>query len=220
MGLAKRDADLSDLRPKPRRTRFGLRGLLATILVLAMAFAWIGNEHRRVQRRTVLVAELSGRGVPTLLEEPTALGLFLRKRSPESEAWIADRIGAGWLSKPTVFLVWSLEDRRVPGLAEKLRRVGTVREVQYHRSGVAFGAGVSRLAAEMLRRELPGVGVVAVDDFKTPSYYRAHTTGAQLALGGLLIELGLFAVTAAALISLVAHVVALGRRRLRRVAAG
>ena len=59
--------------PKEWRYRFGMRFLLMTVLLSAWFWAGLWREHRRAERRTTLVTELSGVGVVPLLEEPTGL---------------------------------------------------------------------------------------------------------------------------------------------------
>lgn len=57
--------------------RFGLRFMLATVLLAALFLGWVVPEQRRADERTALVAELAGVGVQPILDEPTAWGLLL-----------------------------------------------------------------------------------------------------------------------------------------------
>jgi hypothetical protein len=59
------------------RYRFGLKFMLAMVLLAALILGWVVPEQRRADARTALVAELAGVGVRPILEEPTAWGLLL-----------------------------------------------------------------------------------------------------------------------------------------------
>ena len=140
--------------PKKWQYRFGLKFVLATVLFAALFLGWVMREHRRAERRTALVAELSGVGVVPLLEEPTGLALLVKKVHPKFERPLGERIGRGWLERPTVFVCRQLPDEQVPFALERLNLLGTVREV--HTQGPHLTArGISELQSG-----LPGVDVV------------------------------------------------------------
>ncbi len=195
--------------PLKRRFQLGLRGLLATILVLALICGWIAREHRRAQERTALVAELGSVGISPCLEEPTGLDFWIKKRIPGREAWVRDRIGEGWLSCPTVFVCWTLADSQVPYAVDRLRRLGTVREVHYQ-NGPLTETGIAQM-----RTGLPDVGVVPRANPSLQRYYLSKTTGEQFALSGLVFEaflaIGLLGILSAIILPLVTLVVS--RRR-------
>jgi hypothetical protein len=164
------------------RFRFGLRGLLASVLTFAVVFGWIGCENRRAQQQSMLVADLVGVGVQPDLEEPTALGFFIKKRFPVQEAWVRERIGGGWLSRPTVFLCSKLTDEHVPYAIDRLKRLGSVREIHYQ------SRGLSDRGIDQIQSSLPGVGVVPRSNPALQRYYIAQVRGAHFALGGFLLE--------------------------------
>ena len=85
--------------------RFGMRFLLATVLLAALILGWLVPEQRRADERTALIAELAGVGVHPILEEPTAWGfLLLKGNRPGYTRWLRDRLGSGWFDRPTVFV--------------------------------------------------------------------------------------------------------------------
>jgi hypothetical protein len=129
------------------RYRFGLRWLLVAVTLASLAVGWIGCEHRRAQRQTALVAELAQVGVVVGLEEPTGVGLVLRKFVPEREAWLRELIGAGWFHRPIEFVSWRLEADQIEFAADRLKRLGTVREVQLRTPQSA--AHLDRLRSEL-----------------------------------------------------------------------
>ncbi len=143
--------------PRKWQYRFGLRWLLAAVTLTSVAVGWIGCEHRRAQDRTTLVAELARVGVVVELEEPTGVGLLVRKFIPQREAWLRERIGPGWFGRPTVLVSWRLEADQVALAAQRLNRLGTVREVQLRDPQSA--AQIMRL-----RRDLPDTLVVDSHD--------------------------------------------------------
>ena len=162
----------------PRRFRFGLRALLAFVTILALFFGWIAWQHRRVQEQTQLVAELAKINVQVDLEQPTGVGQLVRKFIPQREVWLREQIGRGWFARPAAFVCWRLEDKQVPYVAERLERLGTVREVYIH------GQKLSERGAALMRSGLPGVNVARWDDQAGHHYSRALTSQPQFALEG------------------------------------
>jgi hypothetical protein len=132
----------------------GTRGLLFVILSLALVFGWFGREYRRAEERTMLVAELARENASSRLNEPTLSGQLVRKFLPGRERRIRDKVGGGWFDRPTVFVLFHLTDAKVSGVAERLRKLGTVREVHYD------GPDLTERGVEALRDGLPGVNVV------------------------------------------------------------
>ena len=180
MTMSEQNPKTSGSSPAKRRFRFGLRSLIAAVALLGVAFGSIAREHRRAEQRVALVSELVPLGVRPLLEEPTGLGLFVRKVLPNRacETWIGERIGAGWFSRPTVFVCVSLGDEQVPFVVERLRRLGTVREVQLQ------GEQLTERGASELRSGLPGVGVVASNDPALQRYYHEQVDHEHAAVEG------------------------------------
>jgi len=159
--------------------RIGLRFLLVMVLFAAMFLAWIAREGRRAERRMALVAELAGLGVAPVLEEPTGLYLLVEKLRPGSPRRLGERIGRGWLERPTVFACRALDDERVPLAVERLRRLETVRELHTGGSGLS-GRGVSRL-----RSGLPGVNVVPSANPALHRYFNEQVSHEHFAAEGL-----------------------------------
>lgn len=161
------------------RYRFGLRFLLAIVLLAALFSGWVASEHRRAAERTALVAQLSGVGVRPILEEPTGFGLLVKKVVPGQERALRKRIGGGWFLRPTVFVCMQLEDEKVPYAAERLRRLGTVRE--FHTQGPRLSPrGISAL-----RSGLPGIDVVPSANRAQHRYLRDQVEHEHLAIEGL-----------------------------------
>jgi hypothetical protein len=171
-------------RPK-WRYRFGLRWLLVAVTLAALAVGWIGYEHRRAQGQTALVAELAEVGVVVGLEEPTGVGLVVRKFFPDREAWLRERIGPGWFYRPAEFVIWRLEADQVEFAAQRLNRLGTVREVQLR-------TPQSEAQIDRLRSELPGTLVLDSHQLAsrptTPPTARFATAGVRI-MGALVIAL-------------------------------
>ena len=180
--------------PHRWRYRIGLKFLLATVCLAALVLAWFTREYRQAQRRTALVAELSSVGVISILDEPTGLDMIVMRFSPKYERALRDRIGMGWLYRPTVFLCARLKDEQVPFAVERLTRLGTVREI--HTNGTNLTAtGVSDLQSG-----LPDVNIVPAANPSLQHYFRdqvehEHLATEGLQLAGLLI-LGLLATVA------------------------
>jgi hypothetical protein len=123
----------------------------------SLAVGWIGCEHRRAQHQTALINELANIGIVVDLEEPTGVGLLVRKFLPQREAWLRERVGPGWFHRPTVFVSWRLDADKVAQAAERLNRLGTVRDVQLR-------GPQSAEHIELLRSELPGAMIVDSQD--------------------------------------------------------
>jgi len=200
---------LETARPLPKRRsfRFSLKALLASVLFLSLVFAWIAFENRKAQEQSALVAELSELGIAPYLREPTAVGFFVRKHFSGQEGRIRDFLGEGWLSRPTVLVCWDLGDDDAPTAVDKLKRLGTVREIHYQEGHV------TEQALAELQSGLPGVGVVPRGDPTQQVYYRSKTGGEQFAMSLLVFEVSLLLILLGSLvavlwiaISLVRHV--------------
>jgi hypothetical protein len=180
--------------PHRWRYRIGLRFLLLTVCLAALVLAWFTSEYRQAQRRTALVAELSSVGVISILDEPTGLALLVSKYRPKDLRALRKRIGRGWLERPTVFLCARLQDQHVSFAVERLKSLGTVREI--HTSGPNLSArGISEL-----ERGLPDVNVVPAANPARHHYFRSQVEHEHLATEGLqlagLIILGLLGTVA------------------------
>jgi hypothetical protein len=174
--------------------RFGLKFLLVTICLTAFVLAWFTREYRQAQRQTALVAELSSVGVISIHDEPNGLDLLVMKFSPKYERSLRERIGMGWLYRPTVFLCARLEDEKVPSAIERLRQLGTVREI--HTSG----PNLTQRGVAALQSGLPDVNVVPSTNPSLHHYFRdqvehEHLATEGLQLAGLLI-LGILGIVA------------------------
>jgi hypothetical protein len=61
---------------------------------------------------------------------PTVSGLAIRKFFPGAgEAWIRERLGAGWFEYPAGFTSWHLRDDQVPRVVQRLIQLDTVQEI-------------------------------------------------------------------------------------------
>jgi hypothetical protein len=200
----------ADATPRRQRFRFGLRGLLVAVSLLGLALGLVAREHHRAEERTALVAELARAGVRPLLEEPTGVALLVRKFLPRREAWVRDRIGKGWFSRPTVFACSRLGDEHVPYAIERLRRLGTVREIHFR------GRRLTEQGVSELRDGLPGVGVVPSNNRALHRYFNDQVGHEHLATEAL----ALLALLAAGLLGILAIITwpLVRRRRPRRVA--
>ena len=158
-----------------RRYRFGLRWLLLVVTLIGLACGWISWQHRRGREQVALVKELATVGFLVGLEEPTGVGLLVRKFAPERENWLREQIGAGWFGRPTVLVCSRLMDDQVPAAAGRLKRLGTVREIQL------AGGQLSAHGAAELRRRLPEVAIVARDGSESTWYSYRRTAGPQFA---------------------------------------
>jgi hypothetical protein len=152
--------------------RFGLKFMLATVLLAALILGWVVPEQRRADERTALVAELTGVGVRPILEEPTAWGLLLMGGDrPGYRRWLRDRFGSGWFDLPAVFVCARLEDKHVPYAVERLGRLGTVREVHTQ------GRGLTQRGVSGLQSGLPGIDVVPSANPALHRYFRDQVAG-------------------------------------------
>jgi hypothetical protein len=160
----------------PKRRRTVLRAAF-TVVLLALT-GWFALEWSRVRRQEKVGPELVRVGVYVLLEEPTTLGQLVRKFLPNQEPWLAERIGEGWFARQTVFICHELTDDRAPEVAERLRGLGTVREVQLRHPQLSAAGRAT------FERVLPGVATVPFDDPAKHTYYRSRTEHEQFAFGG------------------------------------
>jgi len=150
-----------------------------TVCFAGLILGWVAREHRQSNRRTALVAELSGVGVVPVLEEPTGFGQLVKGVLPRYERPIIARIGRGWFDRPTVFVCRQLQDDQVPFALERLKRLGTAREI--HTQGPALSeTGISEL-----RSGLPGVNVVPSANPALHRYFRDQVEHEHLATEGL-----------------------------------
>jgi hypothetical protein len=175
--------------PKKWQYRFGLKFVLATVLFAALFLGWVMREYRQAEQRTALVAELTGVGVVPFLEEPTGLALLVKKVFPKYERPLGERIGRGWFGRPTVFVCRQLQDEQVPYALERLRFLGTVREVHTQ------GPRLTQRGVSELQNGLPGVDVVPSANPALHRYFRDQVEHEHLAVEGLqlagLLALGL-----------------------------
>jgi hypothetical protein len=166
-------------KPNRWQYRIGLRFLLVTVCFVGLILGWVSREHREANRRTALVAELSGVGVEPLLEEPTGFGQIVKKVLPKYEQPIIARIGRGWFDRPTVFVCRQLLDDRVPFAVERLKLLGTVREIHTQ------GPGLSERGISELRSGLPDVAVVPSANPALHRYFHDQVGHEHLATEGL-----------------------------------
>jgi len=127
-----------DAKPRParRRLRIGLRGLIGAVLLLALFFGWIARVERKGRERAAIVNELAGVGVRANGNEPTYLCLLTMKAlstsNVDAEARLRGWVAPWWLNRPVGFNAGRLKDERVPHVVERLRRLGTLKEVHFH----------------------------------------------------------------------------------------
>jgi hypothetical protein len=153
--------------------------LLVTVLLAGLVLGWVMREYRQAERRTALVAELSGVGVLTLLDEPTGLAQLVKGAFPKYERLLRKRIGVGWFERPTAFVCARLKDEHVPFALERLRRLGTVRAVHTE------GPGLTEHGVSELQSGLPGVEVVPSANPALHRYFRGQVEHEHLATEGL-----------------------------------
>ena len=176
----------ADLLPMRWHYRFGMRFLLATVLLLALILGWVVPKQRRADERTALVAELAGVGVQPILEEPTTLGLLVMGGLNEKHRRrLREWFGGGWFERPTVFVCRRLEDKQVPYAVERLSRLGTVQEVHTQ------GPRLTQQGVSALQSGLPGIKVVPSANPALHRYFRDqvehdHHDGKSLKLAALL----------------------------------
>lgn len=120
----------SSSRPRKRRLRFGLRGLLILVLVLGLVFGWLARMRRQARDQERFIAELARDRIIVNHPEPTYLCLFLMKvlstESRATEVRCSGWLGPGWFSRPRGFNAGRLRDEQVPRVVERLGRLGTV----------------------------------------------------------------------------------------------
>jgi hypothetical protein len=168
---------MSPIAPaRRRRFQFGLRGLLIFVTLLAIVVAWFEHLNRHAQNRTRLTGELVRSGILVDLEEPNWLGQLTKKFAPGRETWLRGQLGRGWLGYPTVFCTSELPEDQVPLAADRLRRLGTVREFQFRREPPP------EVAAAM-KRELPGVDVL-ITTTGNRTYYQRRVSQPVFAFEG------------------------------------
>lgn len=160
-----------------RRFQFGLRALLVVVTLLALFTAWIGHLNRRATQRTRLTAELVSRGILVDLEEPNWLGQIVRKYAPRREPWLRERLGSGWLGYPTVLGCWEMKEEHLSENLERIKRLGTVREVHLRQAP-------SPQVAEAMRRELAGIDVVDSGKAGIGTYYQRRLSQPIFAFEG------------------------------------
>lgn len=171
-------------RTRRRRYRFGLGYLLATILIVGTGLGLTARAHHRAQERTAVAAELEGLGVGAVVSEPTGVALLVRKFAPGREDALTQRLGRGWFSVERALVCWKVPDERVASVVERLRRLGTVREVYTHE---VTPAGIAALEAG-----LPGVNVVPWTEPARHAYARGQGRE-MLAVEGLVLIVVLLA---------------------------
>ena len=112
-------------------------------------------------------------------DEPTGLDLLVMKFSPKYAAALRKQIGMGWLYRPTVFVCARLEDEQVPFAIERLRRLGTVREIH------TGGPNLTQHGVAALQSGLPDVNVVPASNPSLHHYFRDQVQHEHLATEGL-----------------------------------
>jgi hypothetical protein len=169
----------ADSLPMRWQYRIGLRFLLVSVCFAALILGWFTREYRQANRRTALVAELSGVGVLPILEEPTGFGQLVKGALPKYERPIIARFGRGWFDRPTVFVCGRLQDDQVPLAVERLKLLGTVREIHTQ------GPGLTERGISDLRNGLPGVDVVPSANPALHRYFRDQVGHEHQATEGL-----------------------------------
>ena len=102
-----------------------------------------------------------------------------KKVVPKFERPLGERIGRGWLERPTVFVCRQLSDEQVPFALERLNLLGTVREV--HTQGPRLTPrGISELQSG-----LPGAEIVPSANPALHRYFRDQVEHEHLATEGL-----------------------------------
>jgi hypothetical protein len=128
-------ARAAESRPRNKRLRFGLRGLLILILLLGLVFGWIARMQQQAREQEFLVADLARDRIIVNHPGPTLLCLILMKAlAPDGrdiEARCARWLGPGWFSHPRGFNAGRLKEEQVASVVERLRRLGTVWEETY-----------------------------------------------------------------------------------------
>jgi hypothetical protein len=138
---------------------------LILVTLLAVIVGWFASLNRHAQNRTRLTGELVRSGILVDVEEPNWLGQLTKKFAPGREAWLRVQLGRGWLGYPTVFCASDLQEDQIPMAADRLRRLGTVREFQFRREPPPA-------VAAAMRRELPGIDVLTTTTAIGSDYQR------------------------------------------------
>ena len=122
-------------RPRSRRLRLGLRGLLILILLLGLVFGSVARMQRQARERELFVADLARDRIIVNHAEPTILSFVLMKvlatDNRDVEARFAMWLGPGWFSRSKGFNAGRLKEVKVASVVERLRSLGTVREVPF-----------------------------------------------------------------------------------------
>ena len=132
----------------PKRLRFGMRWLLALVLVFSIALAWFSGESRRVRREMRLTGELAQLEVRVRGREPTGLDLAAHKLLGEKDDWLRERLDDAWFSRPTVLVTWTATDEQAPQIAQRVRQLGAVRELHLEASPISE-AGIARFKSQL-----------------------------------------------------------------------
>jgi len=141
-------------KPKKRWLRFGLRTLLAGVLLAGLSFGWLANELQWARERVAIVAELDQVGVYVYQYEPTNLGHLLRRALPTTaENWVRTRFGDSLLSGPSAFSSHTLRRGDVPYVVERLGRLSTVQTIRFP-AGLLNEEDVGRFRKAMPKAEV------------------------------------------------------------------
>jgi hypothetical protein len=155
-------------------------------LLLSLLTGGIVLLNRQIREREILVSELRVMGVQDVLTEATGLTQVVMKFSPGRHRWLIEHLGWGWFERPTVFRCLNLEDEKIPIVVERLRRLGTVRELHADER-------LSAAAMTSLRAGLPGVNVVPQNDYSQHTYFHSQVYKAEhLAVEGLILTVAFF----------------------------
>jgi hypothetical protein len=125
------------LETKPRRRlRFGLRGLIGSILLIGLALGLIAREDRRVRTQSAVIADLSRMGVHAGGHRPTLPCFIAMKLYSTNNRAIENRfsrwVDPGWFYRVEWFNAGRLEEERMPAVVERLVRLGAVKEVYFN----------------------------------------------------------------------------------------
>ena len=129
---------LTEVKAGPRRrSRLGVRGLMAVVLMAGVALACFARQDRLASDRTARIAELRRMGVLVNDFEPTFVGLLAMRvfGSLSSEDVLRPNrwLGPGWYVLPRGFNAGMLPDDRVAEVAERIGHFGKVIEVRFDR---------------------------------------------------------------------------------------
>ena len=141
-------------KPKKRWLRFGLRTLLAGVLLAGLSFGWLAHELQRARERVAIVAELDQVGVYVYQYEPNNLGHLLRRALPtRADNWVRTRFGDSLLSGPSAFSSHTLRRADVPYVVERLGRLSTVQTIRFP-AGLLNEEDVGRFRKAMPKAEV------------------------------------------------------------------